>query len=97
MGCVPLGSFVPNYERAALGALRDGETFVGPVPSQFGFHVIRVDEVAQVTPVAFDDLGDRVLTVALQLGTLTRSVEVDGRYGTWDSTVGRMVPLDGPD
>ena len=96
MGCVPLGSFVPTFERATLGALRDGKTFVGPVPSQFGFHVIRVDEIAPAVPVAFEDLGDRTFGVALQIATLTRTVEVDGRYGTWDPTVGRMVSPEGP-
>ena len=96
LGCVPLGSFVPTFERATLGALRDGKTLVGPVPSQFGFHVIRVDEIAPVAPVAFEDLGDRTFGVALQIATLTRTVEVDGRYGTWDPMVGRMVPPEGP-
>jgi len=96
LGCVPLGSFVPTFERATLGALRDGKTLVGPVPSQFGFHVIRVDEIAPAVPVAFEDLGDRTFGVALQIATLTRTVEVDGRYGTWDPMVGRMVPPEGP-
>ena len=96
LGCVPLGSFVPTFERATLGALRDGKTLVGPVPSQFGFHVIRVNEIAPVAPVDFDDLGDRALSVALQIATLTRTVEVDGRYGTWDPLVGQMVPPEGP-
>ena len=96
LGCVPLGSFVPTFERATLGALRDGKTLVGPVPSQFGFHVIRVNEIAPVTPVAFEDLGDRKVSVAFQIATLTRTVEVDGRYGTWDPTVGQVVPPAGP-
>ena len=96
LGCVPLGSFVPNFERATLGALRDGKTLVGPVPSQFGFHVIRVDEIAPVAPIAFEDLGERTFNVALQIATLTRIVEVGGRYGTWDPVVGRMVPSEGP-
>jgi len=95
LGCVPLGSFVSTFERATLGALRDGKTLVGPVPSQFGFHVIRVDEIAPVVPVAFEDLGDRMFGVALQLATLTRTAEVDARYGAWDPTVGRMVPPEG--
>lgn len=96
LGCVPLGAFVPTFERAALGALAEGRTLVGPVPSQFGFHVIRVDEIAPAVPVAFEDLGDRTFSVALQIATLTRTVEVDGRYGTWDPMVGRMVPPEGP-
>ena len=96
LGCIPLGALVPTFERATLGALRDGKTLVGPVPSQFGFHVIRVDEIAPAVPVAFEDLGDRTFGVAIQIATLTRTVAVDGRYGTWDPMVGRMVPPEGP-
>jgi hypothetical protein len=67
------------------------------VGSQFGFHVIRIDEVAPVVPVTFENLGERnFVPVAIQIATLTRTVEVDTRYGTWDSTVGRMVPSTGP-
>ena len=46
--------------------------------------------------VIFEDLGDRTFGVVLQIATLTRTVEVDGRYGTWDPMVGRMVPPEGP-
>jgi hypothetical protein len=94
LGCVPLGSFVPAFERAVLGALRARETVVGPVPSQFGFHVIRIDEERTIGPRDFDNLGDRRFGTVLQIATLTRAVEIDKRYGTWDPVVGRVVPLD---
>jgi peptidyl-prolyl cis-trans isomerase C len=96
LGCVPIGMFVPTFERAVLGALRAGVTLVGPVPSQFGFHVIRIDEVRRVDPVPFDALGDRVLGAMLHLATLTRPIDLDSRYGTWDPIVGRVVVPVGP-
>ena len=96
LGCVPLGAFVPTFERAALGALAEGRTLVGPVPSQFGFHVIRIDEVRRVDPVPFAELGQRRSAALLQVAGLTRSVEVESRYGTWDAAVGRVAPPPGP-
>ena len=96
LGCVALGRFVPPFERATLGALAAGVTLFGPVPSEFGFHVIRIDEVRPVVPVAFDDLGPRRSASLLQIAGLTREVVVEARFGTWDPVVGRVVPPLGP-
>jgi foldase protein PrsA len=56
LGTVPLGQFVPEFERAALeldeGAISD------PVQSQFGFHIIRLIE-KEVTP--FEDARPQIL------------------------------------
>jgi len=96
LGCVPLGSFVPTFERAVLGALAEGLSLVGPVPSQFGFHVIRIDEVRTVDPVQFEALGPRAPAALLQVAGLSREVQVDARYGIWDRAVGRVAPPAGP-
>ncbi|MBT5568968.1 MAG: hypothetical protein HOJ93_08045 [Acidimicrobiaceae bacterium] len=96
LGCVSLGSFVPTFERAVLGALVEGRGLVGPVPSQFGFHVIRIDEVRTVDPVPFEALGRRASGALLQVAGLSREVQVDARYGVWDRAVGRVAPPAGP-
>jgi hypothetical protein len=96
LGCVPLGAFVPTFERAVLGALAEGLSLVGPVPSQFGFHVIRIDEVRTVDPVPFEALGQRASAALLQVAGLSREVQVDARYGIWDRAVGRVAPPAGP-
>ena len=96
LGCVPLGAFVPTFERAVLGALAEGLSLVGPVPSQFGFHVIRIDEVRTVDPVPFEALGPRASAALLQVAGLSREVQVDARYGIWDRAVGRVAPPPGP-
>ena len=90
LGCVPTGAFVPMFERATLGAIAAGVTLVGPVPSQFGQHVIRIDEVRPTEPVAFEDLGSRAVNVLLSIASMTREVSLDGRFGTWDPVVGRV-------
>ncbi len=96
LGCVPLGAFVPTFERATLGALAAGEELLGPVPSQFGSHVIRIDEVRTVDPASFDDLGGRASMVLLGIASMTRDVSIDGRFGTWDPVVGRVSPPAAP-
>lgn len=51
LGCIGEGETVPNFEEA-LFAADEGET-VGPVETQFGFHIIRVEEIneEQVQPL----------------------------------------------
>jgi len=101
LGCVPTGAFVAEFERAVLGALAQGgvvpgETLVGPVPSQFGFHVIRIDEIkAGVVPV-FAEAGPQALPQLVSMATMTREISIDPRYGTWDPILGQVSPPDGP-
>lgn len=51
LGCVGTGETVPNFEKALFDA-EEGET-VGPVKTQFGYHIIRLNEIqkANVTPL----------------------------------------------
>ena len=92
LGCVPLGAFVPSFERAVLGAIKASTELVGPVGSQFGYHVIRVDEISTVEPTPFEQQGERLFMSIMHLSSLTREVELDSRYGTWDPVVGQIEP-----
>jgi parvulin-like peptidyl-prolyl isomerase len=51
LGCQAEGAYVPNFENAVFEA-EEGD-LVGPVETEFGFHVIRVYDVQQenVTPI----------------------------------------------
>ena len=92
LGCVPLGAFVPSFERAALGAIKASKELVGPVGSQFGFHVIRVDKISPVEPPSFEQQGERLFMSMMHLSSLTRDVDLDARYGTWNSVAGQIEP-----
>jgi parvulin-like peptidyl-prolyl isomerase len=92
LGCVPLGAFVPSFERAVLGAIKASKELVGPVGSQFGYHVIRVDKINAVEPIPFEQQGERLFMSIMHLSSLTREVDVDSRYGTWDSVIGQIEP-----
>lgn len=96
LGCVPTGAFIPVFERATLGAIAAGVSLVGPVPSQFGFHVIRIDEVSPTEPASFDELGAGAVNVLLGIASMTREVSLDSRFGTWDPVVGLVSPPAAP-
>jgi len=45
---------------AAVMALKKGQTTTTPVQSQFGWHVIRLDDTRATTPPSFDSVKDRL-------------------------------------
>ena len=92
LGCVPLGAFVPSFERAALGAIKASKELVGPVGSQFGYHMIRVDKISAVEPTPFEQQGERLFMSIMHLSSLTREIDLDSRYGTWDAVIGQIEP-----
>ena len=92
LGCVPLGAFVPSFERAVLGAIKASKELVGPVGSQFGYHVIRVDKINAVEPIPFEQQGERLFMSIMHLSSLTREIDLDSRYGTWDAVIGQIEP-----
>ena len=92
LGCVGRGRFVSEFEDAAFAAT-PGE-LVGPVQTEFGYHLIIVD---QHNSRSLDDLGDDLLPTILASSdapfgefvdaTVTGAdVQVDPRYGTWNPT-----------
>jgi len=52
-------AYVPEFSKAMV-ALKKGELTETPVKSQFGFHVIRLDDVRESTFPAFDQVKDQV-------------------------------------
>ncbi|AJY48106.1 peptidylprolyl isomerase [Martelella endophytica] len=55
LGYFSKGQMVPEFEEAAF-ALKPGEHTETPVQTQFGFHVIEVEDVREKPPVAFDQV-----------------------------------------
>ncbi len=78
LGCQQAGTFVPEFEAALLVA-SPGE-LVGPVQTQFGFHLILVRDPR---PILAIDLGRRAVADLLAEELLRAEVDVDSRWGTW--------------
>lgn len=64
LGYFGKGQMVPEFERAAFGA-QAGET-VGPVQTQFGYHLIRVEDKKQEEGVRFSDIKEQLKEKLLQ-------------------------------
>jgi len=97
LGCGPRGQYVEEFE-AAVTAQPIGE--VGPpVQSEFGFHLIRVDErgvqtLDDVRPdieAALDQEVQQAFTDWFLEALAAGEVELDPRYGTWDPTQAIIV------
>lgn len=102
LGFVQRGMTVPEFEEALFGA-EEGE-LVGPVQSDFGFHVIErlakpvLAEVADEIRAGLEQQVAQEGQLAFQQFVTERiqaaEVEVDPAFGTWDSEVGQVVPPD---
>lgn len=105
LGEISRGQTVPAFEEALFNA-EPGE-LVGPVETQFGFHVIKRNEpppLEQVEDQLREQVRDEQAQVAVQEFLLERAQEADvrvnPRFGQWDDQAGRVVPadpLDDPD
>lgn len=95
LGEAPRGSYVEPFSDAIYSEDTEIGEVVGPVESQFGFHVLIVD--ARTTP-EFEDVRDQLEAqlVGAQFSDFLQEVfdsaevEVDPYYGEWDSA-SRMV------
>ncbi|WP_162924623.1 peptidylprolyl isomerase [Rubrobacter indicoceani] len=58
LGCIGRGETVPNFEEALFNA-EEGET-VGPVETQFGYHIIRLYEIREEQTQPFDEVEGEI-------------------------------------
>lgn len=58
LGCIGEGETVPNFEEALFDA-EEGET-VGPVETQFGYHIIKVNEVNEESVQPFEEVEGEI-------------------------------------
>lgn len=99
LGTAPRGQYVPAFDDAVWDPSTEQGEVVGPVQTEFGWHLILVDEF-QVVP--FEDAEPALRTElengdvdarfqALVEGALAVDVEVQPRFGTWDATSQSVV------
>ena len=94
LGCNTKGSFVPEFEAAVFDA-HTGDT-LGPVKSEYGYHIIRVDH--EYGPQTFAEVRDSIATtLSDEQGWLTwksysSKIDVDKKYGTWSKSDAQVIP-----
>ncbi|MGI9597446.1 MAG: peptidylprolyl isomerase, partial [Acidimicrobiales bacterium] len=83
LGCAPSANYVPEFaaavDEAELGVV------VGPVETQFGWHVIIVDR--------YEIDGRTIAGDLLRARLQSASVEIDENLGTWDPERLLVVPF----
>ena len=65
LGYFTRGRMVPEFEQAAFG-LQPGAFTETPVQTQFGWHVIRVDDVRPVQPPAFEQVAGQIRSILMR-------------------------------
>ncbi len=73
LGFFKQGDMVAEFAEAAFG-LRPGETSTNPVRTQFGWHVIRVEERRAVAPPSFEEARESIRQTAFEQA-VTSAVE----------------------
>lgn len=73
LGCQPKGSFVPAFEDAAFSA-EQGE-IVGPVETEFGNHVIKVDKVEAEKAAPLEEVQPQIKEQLAQQEQMTKFEE----------------------
>ena len=94
LGCTLKGTFVAEFEDAVTSA-HTGD-LLGPVKSEFGYHIIRVDKEYGLQP--FETLRESIAaTLASQDGwlewkILSAKIKVNKKYGSWSNDTTSVVP-----
>jgi peptidyl-prolyl cis-trans isomerase C len=92
LGYFAPGQMVPEFEKAAF-ALDVGEYTKEPVQTQFGWHVIKVEDKRQKQPPAFEDVKAQVRQILLSekyietIGNLRKAAKVEVKDPTLKKSV----------
>jgi parvulin-like peptidyl-prolyl isomerase len=94
LGCAPASQYVPEFAQAAIDA--EVGSVVGPVESEFGFHVIKVDDRTETGAVPpFEEARAQILEQLegqrdaglfeqwFRDAVIAADVQVEAEYGTW--------------
>lgn len=61
LGTFAKGQMVPEFSKAAWG-LKKGQITTTPVKTQFGYHVILLEDKADAAPVPYEKVKDKIIT-----------------------------------
>lgn len=105
LGLAPRGSYVPEFEAAIWDGPAPVGEVLGPVETQFGFHLIVVDEfvvtpedeaLAQVRAELEAGREDELFALWVRDVLVDAEPEVAGRFGRWDEDSLSVVRDDTP-
>ena len=78
LGYFTKGRMVPEFEAVAF-TLKPGEYTKTPVQTQFGWHVIKVEDAREVSPPPFEEVAEQVRAIVLRerYGELIKAARAD--------------------
>ena len=82
IGCEPASRYVPEFAAAVTDA--PVAEYLGPVQTEFGWHVIVVDSYLVD--------GDELARARVEEGLAAATITVDEYFGRWDSDLQTIVP-----
>lgn len=94
--CLPTAQYISNFDPDFVAAAFEApaSTWSAPVETQFGWHVILNRSWAEIgddVVAAYTNPDAALLYVEGLLNTA--EINVDSRFGRWDASSGRIVPL----
>jgi foldase protein PrsA len=99
LGSTARGQFVPEFDKAAFDG-KPGD-IVGPVKTQFGYHIIKIIDRAtfesvkeSMRPQAGQRIGSDRLKVDIAKAISETGLRVNPRFGRWDDKQFLVVPDD---
>ena len=72
LGQLTKGSTVPEFE-TVLFELKEGQTWPAPVPTQFGFHIIRLERIIEGEQLPYEHVAERI-SAWLEAASWSRAV-----------------------
>lgn len=88
LGCTDPNGFVPEFRDAIVDA--PVGTIIGPVETQFGFHVITVTAIEEQVVGAPD--AQSLVSAELLSAVSQIEVDIDPALGVWDGGQGSVIP-----
>lgn len=89
LGCTDPSGFVPEFRDAIVGA--PVGTIIGPVQTDFGFHVITVTAIEEQAASGAPD-PQSLVGAELRSALSQIEVDVDPQLGEWDGAQGAVIP-----
>jgi len=74
LGTFKKGQMVPEFSKA-VWSLNPGEITKSPVKTQYGYHVILLEEKNEAKPVAYEDVKEKVIVPTLKRQEVERKFE----------------------
>ena len=85
LGYFPKGAMVPEFADAAF-ALKKGQYSKTPVKTQFGYHIIKVEDIRDAKPLSYEQIKPQLKSMMAQgaMGKIFQDINKDAKVTRYD-------------